>query len=429
MKAIRRRLLMAGAMAAGTIAATGMATTTASARTVKGASAVSSVSIGTLYASTGAFATSSMPEYAGLQFWVKQVNKAGGMYVKPLHKKVKVKLVALNDKSDPATATTLYDQLLTQDHVDAFVSDFGSVLTAPAITLAKDQKKLLFDVSGTGTSFFSSGPNPYVVLTSLPVSSVWPKPLARLLLQLKTKRVAILYCQNDFDQAQANAIQGFLQKGGVKPVYFQGVPTSQTDYSTLLQSIKSKNPDAVLELGYPNNDIAFLNEMASTNTHFKFSLTVFPGQLPSLFVKDVGVKQLAYTYTYAEPPTVAYNKVNIGLGTTAFEKAFAPGNPGSVNFLNVAGYNAGLAVQAAFEHATSLTPLGLHAGIMAVNGKLNTLEGNFKINETGAQIGELLPMGQIHPAGKSIVTKIVLPATPAENFMVNAKPIYPAPKG
>ncbi len=390
-------------------------------------SSSNTISVGTLYASTGSFATSSLPEYAGLQFWAKSVNAHGGMYVAPLKKKEKVKIVAYNDQSDPATATTLYNQLLTQNHVNVMVADFGSVLTAPAITIAKDQKQLLFDVTGSGTSFFSNGANPYVVLTSLPVSAVWPKPVAKLLESLKTKRVAILYCQNDFDQAQATAIQGFLKQKGITPVYFQGVPTTQSDYSTLVQSIKATNPDAVLELGYPNNDIAFLNELKATGTHFKFVLTPFLGQLPTLFSQDVGASTVANTYTYAVPPTLVINKVNLGLGLTAFVHHFAPGKASTVNFLDVAGYNAGLAVQAAFAHATSMSQLGIRAGITAVNGKLQTLEGTFKVDKTGEQVGELLPVAQAVPHGNGYVLKIVYPATPSQKTMVNATPIYPAP--
>lgn len=406
--------------------ASGLAAASLSASQSAGASG-NVITVGTLYANTGSFATSSMPEYAGLQFWVKQVNAAGGMYVAPLKKKEHVQLVSYNDQSDPATATTLYNQLLTQNKVNVFVADFGSVLTAPAVTIAKDQKHLLFDITGSGTSFFSSGPNPYVALTSLPVSAVWPKPVVGLLSSLKIKRVAILYCQNDFDQAQATAIQGFLKAAGITPVYFQGVPTTQSDYSTLVQSIKATNPDAVLELGYPNNDIAFLNELKATGTHFKFVLTPFLGQLPSLFAQDVGAPAVNYTYTYAVPPTLVINHVNIGLGLTAFVRQFAPGKPSTVNFLDVAGYNAGLAVQAAFAHATSMSQLGIRAGITAVNGKLQTLEGTFKVDNTGEQLGELLPVAQAVPHGKGFALKIVYPATPAQVKMVNAKAKYPAP--
>jgi branched-chain amino acid transport system substrate-binding protein len=403
---------------------------TLSASSAMGASPRSSsntISVGTLYASTGSFATSSMPEYAGLQFWAKQVNAHGGMYVAPAKKKEMVKIVSYNDQSDPATATTLYNQLLTQNHVNVLVSDFGSVLTAPAITIAKNQKHLLFDITGSGTSFFQNGANPYVVLTSLPVSAVWPKPVAGLLAKIKARKIAILFDQNDFDQAQAAAIKGFLHQEGITPVYYQGVPTTQTDYSTLVQSIKSSNPDAVLELGYPNNDIAFLNQLKASNLHFKFVLTPFLGQLPTLFNQDVGVSTVDYTYTYAVPPTLSINSVNTGLGLNAFVRAFAPGKPASVDFLNVAGYNAGLAVQEAFAHATSMSQLGIRAGITAVNGKMRTLEGVFNVNKTGEQVGELLPIAQAVPHGKGYTLKIVYPATASQKTMVNASPIYPAP--
>ncbi|HEV2376400.1 MAG TPA: ABC transporter substrate-binding protein [Streptosporangiaceae bacterium] len=421
----RRRLhLLASSLAAAGLVAAGCASS-------GNASAVSSggtITVGTLYAGTGNFAQVSVPEYQGLQFWAKNVNATGGVYVAPLKRKEQVKIVAYNDQSDPTTAATLYNQLITQNHADVLVADFGSVLTAPAVTIAGEQHHLLFDVTGSGTSFFSSGPNPYVVLTSLPVSAVWPKPLGALLLHLKAKRVAILYGQNDFDAAQAAAVKGFLAAGGVTPVYYQGVPTTQSDYSSLLASIKAKNPDAVLEFGYPNNDIAFLNEVKALGMHFPFLLTVFPGQGPAPFEASPGASTMTYTYTYAAPPILAVNKVNSGLGLDAFLKAFAPGKPASsVSFLSIAGYNAGLAIQAAFAHATSMSQLGIRAGVTAVNGKLQTLEGTFQVNDTGAQVGELLPVAQAFPTGSGFTFKIVYPASPSQT--AQSSPAYPAPAG
>ena len=427
MSKFRHRALVSSVLATAALLAAAAQSGVAGASSTRETASTNVITVGTLYAGTGAFATSSLPEYNGLKFWASQVNAQGGMYVAPLKKKVKVKIVAYNDQSDPATATTLYNQLLDQNKVDVFVADFGSVLTAPAVTLAKNKKHLLFDVTGSGTSFFSSGANPYVVLTSLPVSAVWPKPVALLIEKLKIKRVAILYCVNDFDQAQAQAIKGFLAKSGIKLVYYQGVPTTQTDYTTLVRSIQATSPDAVLELGYPNNDIAFFKDLQSTGTHFKFVLTPFPGQLPGLFAQDVGAKTLAWTYTYAVPPIMELNNVNIGMTFTKFASTFTNGKPSQLNFLDVAGYNAGLVVQAAFAHATSMSQAGIRAGVTAVNGKLKTLEGTLRWDNTGAQLGELLPIAQVVPSAKGLSFKIVYPATPEQESLVNGTPKYPAP--
>lgn len=424
MKSRSLPFVIASALTAAGLAAAGCGSTHSS----QAISSGGTITVGTLYAGTGAYAQSSVPEYQGLQFWARQVNASGGIYVAPLKRKEKVKIVAYNDQSDATTAATFYNQLITQDKADVLVSDFGSVLTAPAITIATEQHRLLFDVTGTGTSFFSHGPNPYVVLTSLPVSAAWPKPLGDLLLKLKTKRVAILYCQNDFDAAQAEAVKGFLAAGGVTPVYYQGVPTTQTDYGTLLASIKAQHPDAVLEFGYPNNDTAFLNEVKALGIRFPFLLTVFPGQGPARFETSPGAATMAYTYTYAAPPILAINKVNSGLGLDDFLKAFAPGQPASsVSFLSIAGYNAGLAIQAAFAHATSMTQLGIRAGVTAASGHLVTLDGPFQVDETGAQLGEPLPVAQAIPSGSSFVFKIVFPASSDQTAA--ASPLYPAPAG
>src|SRR5487761_2400432 len=133
------------------------------------------IKIGTLYASSGRYASISMPVFSALKLWADQKNADGGVYVKAFDKKVPVKLVAYDDQSNTATASTLYNQLVTQDKVALLVADSGSVLTAPAVAIARDRKMFLFDQ--TGTSFFSKD-NPYIALMADPVSTVWPKPVA-----------------------------------------------------------------------------------------------------------------------------------------------------------------------------------------------------------------------------------------------------------
>ncbi len=381
------------------------------------------LTVGTLYAGSGAFASSSLPQLAGLKFWASQVNQSGGVFVKGLGKKLKVKLVTYNDQSDPTTAATLYNQLITQDHVNVLAADFGSVLTAPAITIAQENHQLLFDQTGTGASFFQS-PNPDLVLTALPTSAIWPTPLVEFLLARHIKNIAVVYCANDFDQSQANTVQSLLKAGGVTPVYFQAVPTTTTDYASTIQSIKATNPGAVLELGYANNDIAFLNDLQAAGVKFPMTMTVFPTQLPALLVKDVGAKGLQYTYSYGVPPILQRKTVNFGLTFGQFAQAFNGNSTAPINFPSVAGYTTGLVIQDALAHATSLSQSAIRAGVSAISGSLKTLDGNFQVNSSGAQLGELLPLAQdLPPIGASGSNfQIVYPAAQA-----TASAVYPAP--
>ncbi|KJF16860.1 ABC transporter substrate-binding protein [Acidithrix ferrooxidans] len=381
------------------------------------------ITVGTTYSGSGSFATSSLPELAGLKFWIKTENAKGGVYVGGYKKRIPLKLIAYNDLSSATTAATLYNQLLTQDKVNIFVSDFGSVLTAPAVSLAQAHKVVLFDQTGTGIPFFTPQ-NKYIVLTDLPESSIWPNVLAKFLISKQIKNLAVLYGTNDFDASQATTLKSILSQNGINVAYYQGVPSSTTSYGTLLQTISASKPDAVLEFGYAANDTPFLQNVQSSGMHFKMVFTVFPGQLLSLFQQQVGTAGLAYTYTYGTNFYVNYPTVSEGLNSSQFKTQFAAAFPGQLNSLSLDGYNTGLVIQASLKNAKSLSQTDIRAGAAAASGHLNTLNGNFVINSEGAQTGELLPVAQLFPSSSGITLKAVYPASQATGSAV-----YPAPVG
>lgn len=387
------------------------------------APAPKAIRIGTLYADSGPFATSSLSQFQGLQFWVGEVNRAGGVYIKAYGKKIPVKLVAYNDRSSTTTAATLYNQLITQDRVDILAADFGSVLTSVAVPIAQEHKRLLFDQTGTGASFFTKN-NPYIVLTSLPTSAVWPYALADFLKsQQRITRVALLYATNDFTGSQADTLRKRLQGSHVKLVYDHGVPTSTSSYTVLLHNVQTAKPDAVIEFGYPNNDIAFLQDLRASGMKFNMVFTIFPGQLFALFKSNVGEPTLAYKYTYPTPPLLVYNKVNFGMGLDAFRKAFHQTTGKDANFLNIAGYNTGLIIQKTLESSPSLDQLALRRAVQSFSGRLHTLDGRFKIDPaTGAQTGETLPVGQFIPGKQGLTVRMLYPPE-----LATGKPVYPAP--
>src|ERR1700689_358527 len=242
------------------LAAVLAATATVSAQA---ADAPAEIKLGTLYASSGRYASISLPVHSGLKLWIDQINADGGAFVKAFNKKIPLKLIAYDDQSNTATAATLYNQLITQDKVDILVSDSGSVLTAVAVPIAKEHQMLLFDMTGTGSSLFSKD-NPYIVLLGDPVSTIWPKDVADFLKDQGAKdgikKVALLYATNEFTNTQATALRNFRKAPGspIKIVYDQGVPTNTSNYSVVINNIADAAPDAVLELGYVGNDIAFL---------------------------------------------------------------------------------------------------------------------------------------------------------------------------
>lgn len=394
------------------------------------AAAPAEIKIGGLHASSGPFAAISMPVYYGMKLWANLANTNGGVFVKAYNKKIPVRLISYDDQSNPATAATLTNQLITQDKVDILMADSGSVLTAVSVPIAREHKMLLFDPTGTGAAFFTKG-NPYITLLADPVSTIWPKYIADYLktegAKAGLKRVALLYATNDFTGTQANALRGFLKASGspAKIVYDQGVPTSTSNYTVLISNIQAANPDAVIELGYPGNDIAFLRNLQDSGGSFRFLFAVYPGLETDTLQKAVGVAGLTNVFTYATPNTIAY-KTGFGMNLAEYEKAWNKAYPsGKVEFgyNAVAGYTCGLIIEKTLATADSLAQLDLRKALTALSGKLDTLDGPFQIDDMGAQIGEITPLGQLVPDGrKGLKMAVVYPPSVANAKAVLGKP-------
>lgn len=400
------------------------------AATAIAADAPSEIKIGTLFASSGRYASISMPVHSGLKLWVEQKNADGGIYVKAFDKKLPIKLVAYDDQSNTATASTLYNQLITQDKVDILVADSGSVLTAPAVAIARDRKMFLFDQTGTGASFFTKD-NPYVALMADPVSTIWPKPIADFLIHdgpgLGIKKVAILYSTNEFTGTQATAVRNFLKESGapIEIVYDQGVPTETTNYTVIINNIRAAQPDAVIHLGYAPNDIAFLRNVQDVGVKFKMLFCIYPGLETELLEKNVGNKGLEHVFTYVPPSELAYEP-NFGMKLSEFraawDKKYTDGKV-EFGFNSVAGYTTALVIEKALSEATSLDQLELRRAVFSLSGKLKTLDGTFALDETGGQVGELTPLGQL-AIDEHDHLKFV---TVYPHEVASGKPIYPRP--
>jgi len=397
---------------------------------VRAADAPAEIKLGTLYASSGRYASISLPVHDGLKLWLERKNAEGGVYVKAFDKKIPLKLIAYDDQSNTATAATLYNQLITQDKVDILIADSGSVLTSVAVPIARDHKMLLIDQTGTGATFFTPD-NPYIVLMDDPVSSIWPKPLVDFLTHdgaaLGIKRVAMLYATNDFTGTQAGAVRKFLKESnsGVELVFDEGVPTDTSNYTVLLNNIRAANPDAVIHLGYAPNDIAFLRNVQDSGIKFKFLFCIYPGLETELLEKNVGNKGMNYVFTYVPASAISY-EVNYGMTLKEYAAAWHEKYHDTrveFGFNSVAGYTTGLVLEKALAVATSLDQLELRKAIFSLSGNLKTLDGTFELDPTGAQIGESTPIGQfVTEAGENLKLMTVWP-----HAVANGKPIYPRP--
>ncbi len=390
------------------LAALAMASLSVPVARAQAPAAPAEIKIGHPYAGSGAFASISMPVYLGLKLWVDRINADGGAFVKPFNKKIPLKLIAYDDQSSTATTATLVNQLITQDKVDLLVSDSGSVLTSVAVPIAREHKQFLFNPTGTGAAFFTKD-NPYIALLADPASTVWPKYINEFLVASAKsngiKRVAILYSTNDFTGTQASTVRNYLKAhaaDGIEIVYDQGVPTNTSNYTVLINNIAAAAPDAVVALGYVGNDIAFLRNLQDSGQKFPFLFMLYPGIEKEELLKNVGAAGLEGVFTYVTSNEIEY-KPNFGMTAAEFKEAWHKAYPDGkyeFGFNAIAGYTVGLVLERTLATTASLDQLALRDAVHGLSGKLTTLDGPFELDpETGAQLGEITPIGQMRANG------------------------------
>jgi branched-chain amino acid transport system substrate-binding protein len=89
---------------------------------------------------TGALSYAGEPSKKGYIAWAEMVNAGGGILVKEYGKKLPVRMVYYDDKTDPTTAAKIYEKLITQDKVDFILSPWGSSIGFAVSQIAQKYK-------------------------------------------------------------------------------------------------------------------------------------------------------------------------------------------------------------------------------------------------------------------------------------------------
>ena len=310
------------------------------------------------------------------------------------------------------------------------IADSGSVLTSVAVPIARNNKRLLIDQTGTGASLFSPD-NPYIVAVSAPSSEPWASVLvgyiATQATKLGVKRVAMVYCTNDFTATQAKVVRNGVKAAaatGLDLVFDSGVSTETSNYTVIINNIAATKPDLVISLGYPSNEIAFFRNLIESGVKFPMVFGIYPGIEREVLLHGVGVKGLQYVLTYVTPTTYEAKPafgMNLKEFRAAFEKRYA-GEQLEFGFNALAGYNTGLVIEKALSVTESLDQLALRDAFFSLSGRLKTLDGTFELGPDGSQIGLLNLIGQLIPEDGELKLTPVYPPEAAQ-----ATAIFPRP--
>ncbi|HEY5898466.1 MAG TPA: amino acid ABC transporter substrate-binding protein [Burkholderiales bacterium] len=209
------------------------------------------VKIGIGISQTGTLGGGGKAALLGLQMWVEDVNKKGGLLGR------KVELIAYDDQSNPATTPGIYTKLLDVDKVDLLVAPYGTVPTAPIMPLVKQRGLLLmgnfsFQVNHTVKHDMWFNNAPWGDATS------WTEGFLQVGQKAGAKSIAFIAADQEFAQNLANGAKAVAKKSGLKTVYEQNYPPSTVDFSSMIRAVRNAKPDMVFICSYPNDSVALV---------------------------------------------------------------------------------------------------------------------------------------------------------------------------
>ncbi len=151
----------------------------------------------------------------GYELWADSINSKGGLLGR------QVKLLILDDKSDPGLVAANYTKLIKDDHVDLIFGPFSSLLTKAAAPVAQAAKYAFIEGAGGGPSVFAHGwTNLFAV--SLPVASnlvTFALYILSLPQSLRPRTAAYATSDDPFTEPQLRIAEQLLVNGGIKTVY------------------------------------------------------------------------------------------------------------------------------------------------------------------------------------------------------------------
>jgi branched-chain amino acid transport system substrate-binding protein len=233
-------------MAVGLALTVALASSTA--RVQPAAAAGDTILFGAAVSLTGSLTKEGHLTQEGYDFWKDYINAHGGMKVGGKSYKVDIKYY--DDESKPATAASLAERLIDQDHVNFILGPYGSGTAFTVAQLVERKKMPMVEGNGAAEKIFSQG-----FKYTFAVLSPAKRYLEGVLDMSKHMKpapqsVAITAASDAFSQEVAQGAAEWAQTHGLKVVYNNKYPDTATDVSSIVSAVKAANPDIILNAGH-----------------------------------------------------------------------------------------------------------------------------------------------------------------------------------
>jgi branched-chain amino acid transport system substrate-binding protein len=370
------------------------AATNAPAPTSPPAAATKKILIGFTTSQTGSLNVESTRQLHGLQLWLDDVQKAGGIKLKD-GTVVMPDIKFYDDESKSDRVQALYTQLINSDKVDFLISPYSSGLTKTAAVVTEQDDKVMITTGAADDATMGQGyKDTYQLYTP---GSRYLTGAIDLLQKLSpdVKNIAIVYEKDPFSTGVAAAAQTYAQGKGYNVVVYEGYDSNTSDFSALINKISAANPGAIIGGGHLQNGSDLARQLYDKKVSVKMlALVVAPPEVTFAKIGEgadyaIGPSQWEPQVQYSADSAKAANLAWYGIANADFVSEYKAKFNEDPSYHSAGGYAAGLILQKALEDAGSLDPTAIKAALDAMD--IETFYGHVKFSTDakthGKQIG------------------------------------------
>lgn len=215
------------------------------------------IKIGAVAPKTGPLAGgAAMTQWPNIRLWVEQTNKAGGIMLKSVGKRVPVELIEYDDRTNNEDTVKAIERLATQDKADFIIAPYATganLAAAPVFAKYGYPQLAVNSVTDRGPELGKRWPNSFWLLGG---GSGMGKDLVVMLKKMQGEgkigdTVALSFVADGFGLDMANGTRKALKEAGFKVVYDKSYPLGTQDLSPVINEVKALNPDVFLAFSYP----------------------------------------------------------------------------------------------------------------------------------------------------------------------------------
>jgi branched-chain amino acid transport system substrate-binding protein len=317
--------------------------------------------IGFTTSQTGALNVESTRQKNGLQLWIDDVNKDGGIKLSD-GTAVTFTAKTYDDESKGDRVQELYTKLINDDKADFLISPYSSGLADTSAVIAEQYEKIMITTGAASDATYKKG-YMHVYQTYTPASR-YLTGAADLLKKLdgSAKTIAIVHENDKFSTDVATALNDYATQQGYQIVVNEGYDSGTTDFAAFVNKVVAASPDAVMGGGHFADTSTFAKQLFDKGVKAKMiALLVAPPEPKFADIGDaamgvIGPSQWEPTVKFSEDAAKSEGLTWLGPTVGDFVSRYKAAYNEDPSYHSAGGYAAGLILQAAMAAAGSFDP-------------------------------------------------------------------------